>query len=137
MIGPVSQNQLTIAPCFHVAYVDLYGPFWTFVPGHERSTRFKKELSARNWIMGFACPMAKLLNLQVVESKNSEAVLEGLTRLACEVGMPFCLVLDQETSFMKMVRDAEINLKDIMLRGYKEFGIRFEVAPCPVTTTMG
>ena len=128
-MGPVSQNQLTIAPCFHVAYVDLYGPFWTFVPGYERETRNKKALNARNWIMGFACPMAKLLNLQVIEAKNSEAVLEGLTRLACEVGMPFCLVLDQETSFMKMVRDAEINLKDIMLRGYQEFGIRFEVAP--------
>ena len=136
-MGPVSQNQLTIAPAFHVSYCDLFGPFWTFVPGHERATRNKRELSCKNWIMAFVCPMTKLLNLQVIESKNSEAVLEGLTRLTCEVGMPFCLVLDRETSFMKMVRDAEINLKDAMLRGYKEFGVRFEVAPVSGHNYMG
>ena len=137
MMGPISQNQLTIAPCFHVSYTDLFGPFWTYVPGHERATRNKRELSCKNWIMTFVCPMTKLVNLQVIESKNSEAVLEGLTRLACEVGMPFCLVLDRETSFMKMVRDAEINLKDVMLRGYKEYGIRFEVAPVSGHNYMG
>ena len=55
--------------------------------------------------------------------------MEGLTRLGCEVGMPSILLLDQETSFMKMVKDAEISLKDLSHRGWKEFGIKFEVAP--------
>ena len=79
--------------------------------------------------MTFVCPMTKLCNLQVIESKNSEAVLEGLIRLGCEVGMPSCLILDQETSFMKMVRDAEVSLTDLNYRCYKEYGIKFKVAP--------
>ena len=37
----------------------------------------------------------------------------------------------------KMVRDAEINLKDAMLRGYKEFGVRFEVTPVSGHNYMG
>ena len=128
-MGPVSQNQLTISPPFHVAYCDLDGPYYTYVPGHERETRNKKVISCKCYIMTFICPLSKLCNLQVIEAKNSEAVLEGLTRLACEVGMPSCLVLDQETSFMKMVRDAEINLTDLSARCYREYGVRFETAP--------
>ena len=69
------------------------------------------------------------MNLQVIEAKSIEAVLEGLTRLGCEQGFPQFLVLDQETSFMKAVREAEIDMKDLQLRSFKEQGIRCEVAP--------
>ena len=55
--------------------------------------------------------------------------MEGLTRLACEVGMPSILILDQETSFMKMVKDSEINLLDIQQRSFTEHGIKFVTAP--------
>ena len=127
--GPVSPYQLTLAPCFYVAYVDLAGPYHTYVPGHERKTRNMQVISVKNWVMTFMCATSKLSNLQVIESKCSEATLEGLMRLGCEVGFPTCLVLDQESSFLKMVRDAEISLSDLNLKCYKEFGIRFETAP--------
>ena len=50
-------------------------------------------------------------------------------KLSCEHGTSACLILDQETSFMKTVRVAEIKLKDLSLRAYKEDGIKFEVVP--------
>ena len=127
--GPVSHHQLALAPCFYIAYTDLAGPYHTYVPGHERVSRNRKVMSAKNWVMVFVCPTSKLCNLQVIESKCAEAVLEGLMRLGCEVGVPSCLVLDQETSFLKMVRDTEISLSDLNLKCYKEYGIRFETAP--------
>ena len=128
-MGPVNDNQLTISPPFHTAFCDLDGPYNVYVPGFERQTRNRKVLTSKTWIMTFVCPMTKLCNLQVIEAKNSEAVLEGLIRLGCEVGMPKCLILDQETSFMKMVRDAEVNIHDMNYRCYKEYGIQFKVAP--------
>ena len=79
--------------------------------------------------MTFVCPVSKLINLQVIEAKSAEAVLEGLIRLACEMGMPSLLILDKETSFMKMVRDAEVNLMDIEHKCYVEHGIKFITAP--------
>ena len=127
--GPVSDHQLTIAPMFHTAHLDLDGPYESFVPGFERQTRNRRQLSAKTYSMTFACPYTKLVNLQVIEAKNAEAILEGLVRLGCEVGFPACLILDQETSFMKAVRDAEVNLQDLSARAYREYGIRFEVAP--------
>ena len=137
VMGPVSDHQLSIVPPFYCAYVDLDGPYHVYVPGFERETRNRKIQKTKCYIMCFVCPMTKLTNLQVLESKNAEGVLEGVMRLACEQGMPSCLVLDQETSFMKMVRDAEVSLQDIKLRAFKEYGIRFEVAPVGGHNHMG
>ena len=129
IMGPVSDHQLTISPPFYAAFCDLDGPYDIFVPGHERETRNKKVLSAKAYIMSFACPVTKLINLQVIETKSADGVLEGLTRLGCEHGFPKFLLLDQESSFMKAVREAEVNLKDLKLRSYKEQGVLCEVAP--------
>ena len=129
VFGPVSDNQLTVSPPFHIAYVDLDGPYYTFAPGHERETRNLKIIKCKVYCMVFTCPFSKLTNIQVIEGKNAECVMEGLTRMACENGMPAKLVLDQESSFMKMVRDAEVNLQDLSHRCYKEMGITVEVVP--------
>ena len=128
-MGPVSDHQLTISPPFYAAYCDLDGPYTVYVPGFERETRTRKTLSTKTWIMSFACPITKLINLQVIESKSADGVLEGLTRLGCECGFPKYVLMDQESSFMKAVKDAEISLKDLQLRAYKEHGVRCEVAP--------
>ena len=82
--------------------------------------------------MTFACPVSKLINLKVIESKSADGVLEGLTRLGCEHGFPKYLLLDQDSSFKKVVNNAEVymrDLKDLKLRSYKEHGIIFEMAP--------
>ena len=129
VMGPVSDHQLTICPPFYAAYIDLDGPYRVYVPGHERETRSRKVMAAKTWILSFACPVSKLINLQVIESKSSAGVLDGLTRFGCEHGFPHFLLLDQEKSFMKAVRDAEIDLKDLSLKSYKEKGVRCEVSP--------
>ena len=129
LMGPVSDHQLTICPPFYAAYCDLDGPYRVYVPGHERETRHRRVVEAKTWILSFACPVSKLINLQVVESKSADGVLDGLTRLGCEQGFPKFLLLDQEKSFMKAVKDAQVDLRDLSLRCYKEHGIRCETAP--------
>ena len=128
-MGPVSDHQLSMASAWNVAYLDLDGPYQTLVPGYERQTRQRKCLASKNYLMTFGDPIAKLLNLQVIEAKNTDAIMEGLTRLGCECGFPTILIMDKESSFLKLVKEAEINLHDLNLRAYKEHGIRFEVAP--------
>ena len=129
VMGPVSDHQLSMAGAWNVAYLDLDGPYLTLVPGYERETRLRKCLAAKNYIMMFADPISKLLNMQVIEAKNTAAIIEGLTRFGCECGFPSILVMDKESSFMKVVKEAEVNLHDLNLQVYKEHGIRFEVAP--------
>ena len=76
--------------------------------------------------MTFAYPVSKLINLQVIESKSADGVLEGLTRLGREQGFPKYLLLDQDSSFMKAGNEAEVKMKDLVLRTYKEHGIIFK-----------
>ena len=129
VMGPVSDHQLTVCPPFYAAYCDLDGPYKVYVPGHERATRHRNVVEAKTWILSFACPVSKLINLQVIESKSADGVLDGLTRLGCEHGFPKYLLLDQEKSFMKAVKDAEVDLKDLSLRCFKERGILCKTAP--------
>ena len=93
----MSDHQLTISPPFYTAFCDLDGPYKVFAPGFERETRNTKVKNAMVYIMSFACPVSKLINLQVIESKSADGVLEGLTRLGCEHGFPKYLLLDQDS----------------------------------------
>ena len=128
-MGPVSEHQLRICPPFYAAYMDIDGPYTTYVPGYEKATRNRPAQSSKNWILSFACPVSKLINLQVIESKSAEGVCDGLTRFGCEHGFCKFLLLDQESSFMKVVRDAEIDLMDLSCRVYKEHGVKCELSP--------
>ena len=56
-------------------------------------------------------------------------MLDGLTRLGCEHGFPRYLLLDHEKSFMKAVKDAAVDLRDLSLQCFKERGIMCKPAP--------
>lgn len=75
---------------------DLYGPLDVYVPGFERKTRNRSVLAAKVYIFVSVCPVTKLLNLQVIESKSVDGIIDGLTRLGCEVGFPIFFLLDQD-----------------------------------------
>ena len=85
-------------------------------------------MTAKVYIMTFVCPVSKLLNLQVIESKSADGIDEGLTRFACESGFPYYLLVDRESSVMKVMREAEVNLRDMQLVMQREYGVRFQVA---------
>ena len=129
VMGPISDHQLTICPAFFIAFCDLDGPYGVLVPGFEKQTRARQVITSKVWIMTFVCPMTKLVNLQIIESKSAEGILEGLTRMGCEHGLPSVLLLDQEGSFLKAMTEAELDLRDIDQRTFKEKGVRFKVAP--------
>ena len=56
-MGPISDVQLTIAPGFYTAFLDLDGPITVYVPGFERQTRNRKSIAVKNWTMTCGCPV--------------------------------------------------------------------------------
>ena len=93
-MGLISDHQLKICPPFWIAQVDLFGPVKVFVPGFERKTRNRQVVEAKVWVLVFACPVTRLINLQVVEKSDSAGILDGLVRLSCETGVPKLLMID-------------------------------------------
>ena len=118
-----------MAPAFYVAMCDLYGPYKCYVPGHERKTRHRNVVEAKNYVFVSVCPITKCVNLQVIETKSADGIIDGVTRLCCEVGAPSLMVIDQDSGILKALKDAEVNILDIDRILHKEKGIRFKTVP--------
>merc|ERR1711867_310943 len=77
------------------------------------------------------CLVTKAVNLQVIEGKSADAVIDGVNRLGCQVGMPSLILIDQDSGIMKAFNEAEVNMKDIDLVLFKKNKIQFRT--CPVS----
>ena len=128
-MGPVSQHQLSVSPPMWAAQVDLFGPCTTYVPGYERQTRNRKALATEVHVMVFACPVTRLVNLQVIEGKDASCIIDGLTRLSCEIGVPKYLLIDGDEAIKKAFRELEVDIRDLAFKLHREKGIVVDVCP--------
>ena len=128
-MGPLPDESFTVAPAFYVSQLDIYGPCHVYVPGHAMALRNKKVLDAKVYVLLFACPVTKCINLQVIENKSCDGIIDGITRLGCEVGMPKLILPDQDSGIIKALEESEVKLRDLQLVVYKEKGIVFRTAP--------
>ena len=130
-MGPISNEQLTVAPAFYITMADIFGPCQIFVPGHAMKTRHRNVVEAKCYVLVFCCPVTKIVNLQVIEDKSADGVIDGVNRLGCEVGFPSFLLIDQDSGMMKAFKEANVELKDLDFVMQKEKGIKFRT--CPVS----
>ena len=128
-MGPVADAQTTIAPPFWITMCDIFGPCKVFVPGHSMKTRNKEAIDVKAYVLVFVCPTTKLVNMQIIEGKTADAIVDGLNRLGCEVGIPSFVLVDQDSGIVKVLNEAQIDVKDLDLLLHKEKGIRFKTAP--------
>ena len=128
-MGPLPSESFTIAPVFYICQLDIFGPCHVYVPGHNMLLRNRKMAEAKVYVLVFVCMITKCVNLQVVEQKSADGVIDGVNRLGCEVGMPSYILTDQDSGIMKALEEIDVSLKDVDLCLYKERGIRFRTAP--------
>ena len=126
-MGPVSNYQLAITPPFWCCQVDLFGPITCYVPGYEKSTRARPASSVKTWILTSVCVVTKLVNCQVIEKSDASAILDAMTRLGCEVGLPSVMLADQDSTLMKAIKEAKVNLVNLKLELHEEKGIQLEL----------
>ena len=128
--GPIRESQLTIAPPFWFAQMDLLGPVKVWVPGRDRNTRSGlAALDAKCWIMVIVCPTTRLINMQVLERVLADAIISGMTRLGCEIGVPKKLFIDQAKAIECGLENVEFDLRGLQHKLERQHGIDFEVCP--------
>ena len=128
-MGPVSSDQLVIAPAFYVTMVDLFGPLRSFVPGFERATRNRRELESKVHILVSVCVTTRAVNLQAIEGKDASAIIDGFTRLCSEVGVPTKILVDKDAGAMSAFNSAELDIFNLQHQLHTQFGILFETCP--------
>merc|ERR1711891_100209 len=70
-MGPIADEQLTIAPPHWITMIDIFGPCYIYVPGHSMKTRHREIIDVKCYVLVFVCPTTKLTNLQVIEAKTA------------------------------------------------------------------
>ena len=73
-----------------------------------------------------ACAVTGAVNCQVIEKRDTGAVLDGLNRFFHEVCVPKVCYPDKDGAIMKALRDGEIDILDMQGRLHRERGIYFE-----------
>ena len=76
-----------------------------------------------------ACTTTKALNIQVVEKSDSRGILEALVRLGCEATWPKFLYCDADSAILKIMKEMEVDIRDLQYRLHTEHGAVFEVCP--------
>ena len=128
-MGPISNHQLGICPPFWATQADLFGPVKIYVPGFTKNTRTRNVLDAKCWVMVFVCPVSRLVNLQVIEKSDSSGMVDGITRLSCEVGVPKYMMIDGDSALVKVMKEVTFDIKDASLKLQREYGIEFSICP--------
>ena len=129
VMGSVPDSQITVAPPFYCCQIDLWGPIKVFCPGFERDTRNSKAKETKNWILVGACPTTRALNLQVVDKSDSRGIIEALVRLGCEATWPKLFYCDADSAIIKILKEMEVDIRDVQYRLFTEHGAMFEVCP--------
>ena len=128
-MGPIAQEQLMVAPPFYVTMIDLFGPLKSYVPGYERETRNRPALESKLHVMVAVCVTTKIVNLQVLEGKSAAAIIDGFTKLSCEVGVPSMVHVDQDSGALAGFQTVELDYTDLQHKLWTQFGISFSTCP--------
>jgi len=98
---PMSNNQLHIAPPFYDCQADIFGPLTVYAPGASKDLRGKPAKACKVWVLVFAYPVTRLVNCQVIELTDHNGIIDGITRLAADVGFPKYLMIDHDSAVLK------------------------------------
>ena len=62
-----------------------------------------------------------------MEKSDASGILDGITKLGCEVGLPSLMLADQGSNLMKAVREDAVTLVNLKLQVMQEKEIKMEV----------
>ena len=127
VMGGLTDTQLTISPVFYYTYVDLWGPLKAYCPGYGKLTRREKGYEVH--FLVFSCVSTGAINVQLVEGKSTEFILEGCSRFFNETSVPAIMYPDGDGALVKAFKEGEIDIQDLSGRLYKQKGIQFEICP--------
>lgn len=126
IMGPLSNQQLTVSPIFFYTFIDAWGPVKAYVPAYQRPTRSGNKLHDI-YLVVFACAATGMVNVQAMEGgKNVGCVLDVLNRFFCEIAVPKICYIDQDSAMMKALSEGQVELISNDGVVARQRGIRFE-----------
>ena len=76
-----------------------------------------------------ACAMTGIVNCQIIERKDTAAMLDGLNRFFHGARIPKVCYPDKDGALMKALQDGEVDVQDMQGRLHRERGRRKKKIP--------
>ena len=127
LMGGVADSQLTISHVFYFTMVDMWGPLKAYCPGYEKATR--RDKSYEVYFLVFSCVATGAVNVQLLEGKSAEFVLEGCSIFFSETSVPKIMYPDDDGALVKAFKEGEIEVEDLSGNLFRSKGILFETCP--------
>ena len=121
-MGPISSNNLAIAPPFYICQIDLAGPFKAYSPHNKRTT-------LKVYFGVFCCTTTTSVNIKLLEDYTTSAFLLAFTRFACEVGYPKLMMIDEGSQLVKGCSSMGFSFRDAQHQLNKEYNVEFDCCP--------
>ena len=96
-MGPISNNNLSIAPAFFVSQVDIFGHFLSYSNVNKRAT-------IKNWFVVFCCCTTGTVDVKVMEDYSTTSFVLAFVRFSCKVGYPKRLLPACKSDGIKLFR---------------------------------
>ena len=121
-MGPVSTQNLTIAPAFYSSQVDIFGPFKAYDPSTKRKT-------VKVWFVVYCCSTTATVSIKVMEDYGTDSFILSFIRFACDAGYPKTLQVDEGSQRIKGCDTMRLTFSDMKNRLHREMGVTYEVCP--------
>ena len=121
-MGPVSPDNLNIAPAFYISQVDLCGPFRAYSPANKRAT-------LKVWFVVLCCSVTGAVDCRIMEDYSTDAFLLAFIRFSCRFGYPKSLNVDEGSQLVKGCKEMVISFTDLQQKLSVEYGIDFKTCP--------
>ena len=120
-MGPISSDNLCIAPAFYFSQVDIFGP-------HNSYSNINKRATSKIWFVIFCCCVTGAVDIKVCEDYSTSSFVLAFIRFSCQVGFPKKLLPDAGSQLVKGCASMTITFSDVQNRLH-EYGIIYEVCP--------
>ncbi|XP_066929622.1 uncharacterized protein [Clytia hemisphaerica] len=121
-MGPLSMDNLCIAPAFFITQADLAGPFQAFSQHHKRTT-------VKVWLLVFCCATTTSVNIRVMEDYAEPSFIQAFTRFSCQFGYPSKLLIDEGGQLVKGCQTMKFDMTDIQQQLHKDVHLEFQTCP--------
>ena len=74
----------------------MWSPLTIYCPAYEKATRSSAARSYKSYFLIFCCAVTGMTNVQLIERKDTAAVLDGCSRFFNEAGVPKIMLLDDD-----------------------------------------
>ena len=120
-MGPISSDNLCIAPAFYISQVDIFGPFNSY-------SNVNKRTSIKIWFVIFCCCATGAVDIKVTEDYSTSSFILAFIRFSCKVGYPKKLLPDAGSQLVKGCQTMKIKFSDLSNKLH-EYGVAFETCP--------